>query len=135
MHSVVCDYVKSQRLLQDLEEGIQATTKIQASQWVDEPWFAEALQSPHNAQGTASKICKKHKDALDPTTGASTLSARFYMVAYLRLMRNILAHAKLGQSSEEDIHVQEVCPLGYVSQLVACISTAFSRADAAPQQK
>ena len=117
-------------------------TGVETFKWPEQEWYAAALASPHNSQGTAAALLMKHASAGN-SKGASTLPVREYMMGYLQLMHNALAHSeldltdevpKLGTFSSEDIRLMELCPLGYASELVDHISAAFGRASTAKQQ-
>ncbi len=134
-----CDDVESQRLLQDLTKSTMDGSGTEASKWPDQAWFAAALDSPPNSKDTAAGIREELK-----SKDASSLRPHWYMTAYLKLMRNALAHAELGPKDEvpklgaltaEDMRLMELCPLGFASELVHRISGALGRATSAKQQQ
>ena len=69
-------------------------TGVAASKWPAQEWFAAALASPDNSKRTAVAILEK-LDSAAKSKGASTLPLCQYMMGYLRLMHNVLAHIEL----------------------------------------
>ena len=112
-------------LLQDLARVIEEEAACKASLWIQQDWFAEPLASVHNSKGTADNIREEHRSAAK----GQPRSRQYFIMAYLRLMRNVLVHAELawdeagdmpdpGPVTTEDVRLMKLCPLGFGNKLV-----------------
>ena len=78
---------------------MEESTGLPAHEWVELPWFQLALNSPHNQRGTAARFKRDHAQS-EQKLSPPRMPAKEYLLAYLKMVRNALAHSDFNEVAQ-----------------------------------